>query len=35
MDFKNLNMEKAIQILIDLLADQEGAEVVITVEKTA
>ena len=31
----NLNMEKVIHILIQLLAEQEGAEIKYTIEKTA
>lgn len=33
IEFRNLDMEKAIRLLIELLAEQEGAEVEITIEK--
>ena len=35
VEFRNLDMEKAIRLLIELLAEQEGVEVEITIEKTA
>ncbi len=31
----NINMEKAIKVLIELLEEQEGVEIEYTLEKTA
>lgn len=33
IEFRNLNMEKAIRVLIELLAEQEGAVIEYTIEK--
>lgn len=35
MEFRNLDMEKVIHVLIELLAEQEGVDVQYTIEKTA
>jgi len=35
MEFVNFDKEKVLKILIELLADQEGAEIEFTLEKTA
>lgn len=35
MEFRNFNHEKVLHVLIELLAEQEGAEVEYTIEKTA
>ena len=33
MEFRNLDMEKAIRVLIELLAKQEGVVIEYTIEK--
>lgn len=35
LNFKNFDKEKVLRVLIELLAEQEGAEVEYTIEKTA
>lgn len=35
MEVKNFDREKVLRILVELLAQQEGAEVEFTIEKTA
>lgn len=35
MEFRNFEKEKVLRILIELLAEQEGAEVEYTIEETA
>ena len=35
MVFENFDKEKVLRILIELLADQEGAEIEFTIERTA
>ena len=35
MEFRNFDREKVLRILVEILAEQEGAEVEFTIEKTA
>lgn len=35
MEFVNFDKEKVLRILVELLAEQEGAEIEFTLEKTA
>ena len=35
MEFRNFDREKVLRILVEILAEQEGAEVEFTIDKTA